>query len=375
MKKIIAILLLVAVTFPLLAQSSLAGEKTILFLIPFYSNKYDSQALSGVKDCDDLKTIGAFQLMGFWAGAQVALDEFNAENVHLNIIVKDITDSETKLRSIMENKALMQKVDLIVGPFFSKQFAIAAQYAKTYKIPIVNPFTTRMDILKDNEYVYKLMPTLETRASTVAFMADMYPKHQIILYADSAKSAKEYEAYVNYFRTNHIDFKTVSLQKPIVPALQPDCQNIVVVLTSESAKMLMMSRDLIFKSNLENLTLIVPEDWLNVATYDIEYYSKLNIHFFSDYYVDNKSEKVQVFIHDYTSKFNTPPTLDAFSYQGYDVTRYFVSALFNDMDLDRVKTETIGYHFSFDKVANGGYENINAPFLQVKDNEIQPAEF
>lgn len=375
MKKIIVFFLLLTATFPLLAQNSLAGEKTILFLIPFYSNKYDSQVLSNVKDCDDLKTIGAFQLMGFWAGAQVALDEFNAENVHLNVIVKDITDSETKLRSIMENKALMEKVDLIVGPFFSKQFSIAAQYAKTYKIPIVNPFTTRIDILKDNEYVYKLMPTLETRASTVAFMADMYPKHQIILYADSAKSAKEYEAYTKYFRANNIKFKTVSLQKPIVPELISDGQNIVVVLTSESAKMLMMSRDLIFKSDLENLTLIVPEEWLDVATYDIEYYSKLNIHFFSDYYVDNKSEKVQVFIHNYTSKFSAPPTLDAFSYQGYDATRYFVSALFNDMDLDRVKTETIGYHFSFDKVPAGGYENINTTFLEVKENEIQPAEF
>lgn len=375
MKKIIAILLLAALSFPLWAQNSLAGEKTILFLIPFYSNKYDSQVLSNVKDCDDLKTIGAFQLMGFWAGAQVALDEFNAENVHLNVIVKDITDSETKLRSIMENKALMEKVDLIVGPFFSKQFAIAAQYAKTYKIPIVNPFTTRIDILKDNEYVYKLMPTLETRASTVAFMADMYPKHQIILYADSAKSAKEYEAYTKYFRANNIKFKTVSLQKAIVPELQSDGQNIIVVLTSESAKMLMMSRDLIFKSNLDNLTLIVPEDWFDVVTYDIEYYSKLNIHFFSDYYVDNKSEKVQVFIHDYTSKFNAPPTLDAFSYQGYDVTRYFVSALYNDMDLDRVKIETLGFHFSFDKVPAGGYENINTTFLEVVENEIQPADF
>ena len=149
----------------------------------------------------------------------------------------------------------------------------------------------------------------------------------------------------------------------------------MIVLNHESAKMLMLSRDLIFKSNLDNLVMVVPEEWLNVPTYDIEYYSKLNIHFFSDYYVDETNEKTQVFIHNYTSKFGVPPTIEAFSFQGYDITRYFVSALFNDMDLDRVKTETIGYHFSFEKIPDGGYENINAQFLEVDDEGIHNVGF
>lgn len=376
MKRIfIALGLMLTLATSIFAQSSVSEEKTILYLIPFYSTKYDAQAVSSLKDCSEMKNVNAFQLMGFWAGAQVALDEFNANNVHLNVIVKDITDSETKLRAILENQALMEKVDLIVGPFFSRQFAIAAQYAKKYKIPIINPFTTRTDILNNNEFVYKLTPSFETRASTISFLSDVYPKSQIIIYADTVKSQKEYQAYASYFRRNNIKFKVAPIQKDIIPYLKDDCKNIVWVLSSESAKMLMMSRDLIFKSNLENLLLVVPEEWLNVPTYDIEYYSKLNIHFFSDYYVDYENERTQVFMHNYQEKFNTPPTISSFAFQGYDVTRYFVNALFQDMDLDRVKTETISYHFGFDKIPSGGQENINTQFLEVKDNVVKPAEY
>lgn len=374
-RKICVFLLMILFAGSVFAQNNAAEEKTILYLIPFYSTKYDAQAVSAIKDCDEIKNVNAFQLMGFWAGSQVALDEFNANNVRLNVIVKDVTDNETKLRSILENQALMEKVDLIIGPFFSRQFAIAALYAKKYKIPIINPFTNRTDILKDNEYVYKLTPCLENRASTISFLSDIYPKSQILLYADTLKSQKEYQSYAAYFRKNNIKFKVVPLQKDIIPYLNTDSKNIVWVLTSESAKMLMMSRDLIFKSNLDNLLLVVPEEWLNVTTYDIEYYSKLNIHFFSDYYVDYENEKTQVFIHNYQEKFATPPTIASFAFQGYDVTRYFINALFHNMDLDLVKTETISYHFGFDKIPSGGYENINVQFLEVKGNEIKPAEY
>ena len=206
-------------------------------------------------------------------------------------------------------------------------------------------------------------------------MSDVYPKSQIIIYVDTVKSQKEYQAYASYFRKNNIKYIVAPIQKDIIPYFKDDCKNIVWVLNSESAKMLMMSRDLIFKSNLENLLLVVPEEWLNVPTYDIEYYSKLNIHFFSDYYVDYENERTQVFMHNYQEKFNTPPTISSFAFQGYDVTRYFVNALFQDMDLDRVKTETISYHFGFDKIPSGGQENINTQFLEVKDNVIKPAEY
>lgn len=364
-------MVLLALTMMLPAQT----EKTVLFLVPFYSNQYETQNLSSIQEDADMYQVNAFQLMGFWAGAQIALDEYAAQGTLLKIIVKDISDSEAKLRSVLENQSLMNEVDLIVGPFFSKQFAIASKYAKDYKIPIVNPFTTRTDILENNEYVYKLLPSLESRPATISFMADMYPNHQILIYADSTKKTKEFLAYTSYFKSKNISYKIVPFSGNLVNNLKSGAHNIIVVLSEDEARAHMISRDLVYKADLNNITFVVPEAWLDMPTYDVEYYAKLNIHFFSDYFVDKSTEQTKLFVHKYTEKFNTPPMVKTFGFQGYDATKFFVELVLNDMDIDRVKFVPMSYRFSFDKVNNGGYENVNVQFLEVKENIVQPVGF
>ena len=107
----------------------------------------------------------------------------------------------------------------------------------------------------------------------------------------------------------------------------------------------------------------------------MEYYSKLNLHFFSDYYVDFENERTQTFVYDYTQSFGVPPSLENFAFQGYDITRYFVEFIRGGNDLDQVKVEPIAFPLSFDKLPDGGYENVNVQFLEVKDNEIVPSGF
>lgn len=371
MKRIVILLSVLISPFFLFAQT----EKTVLFLIPFFGNTYNAQEIVQIKESEDIENTSVFQLMGFWAGAQIALDEFNDKQVPLNIIVKDVSNDETKLRNIMEDQSLMNKVDLIIGPFFGKQFMIAANYAKNYKIPIINPFTSKQDILNNNPYVYKLSPSIYAEPAMISFMLDMYPQHKLMIYADTVQDKQEYKAYSQYFREKNIPYTLMAQNKNIVSQLQSDKKNIVLVLSSKPAQMLMLSRDLLFNANLDNLVLVVPEEWFEEKTYDVEYYSKLNLHFFSDYFVDMADENTQVFVHKYLEKFNAPPLLKNFSFQGYDVTKYFITALLNDMDLDRVKYNPLAYRFTFDKVKDGGYENVNIQFLEVKDNEIVPVEF
>ena len=47
----------------------------------------------------------------------------------------------------------------------------------------------------------------------------------------------------------------------------------------------------------------------------------------------------------------------------------------NHLDLDRVKVSPIAFPLSFDKSPDGGYENVNVQFLEVKDNEIVPSGY
>lgn len=375
MKKIIGFLLLLILFSSALQAKSLDEKKTVLFLIPFYTQDYTGNVSASVQSSQDINSVNSFLLMGFWAGSQIALQEYEEKNVILDIIVKDVTDDENSLRAIMDDDNLMHRVDLIIGPFFSKTFMIAAEYAKRYKIPIVNPFTNRTDILNDNEYVFKVIPSLITKPVILSYMAERYPDYKIILYRDTISKNIEQEVYKDYFKENKIPYNEVYGQNALLNEITPGKKNIVLIFSHNSAKMLMISRDLLYKTNLDDLMLVVPETWLQSKTYDVEYYSKLNLHFFSHFYVDEKDQNTQVFIQKYKDKFKTIPTLENFAYQGYDITRFFLEMICHDGDLDRVKVDAIAYPMTFDKTQGGGYENVNIHFLEIKDDEIVPVTY
>jgi ABC-type branched-subunit amino acid transport system substrate-binding protein len=343
---------------------------TILYLIPFESASYTPPY---VKECEDMDVVMSYRLMGFWNGSQMALEEYNAAGVPLNVIVRDISNSDVKLRHLLEDKDLMKDVDLIIGPFFNKLFVIAAQYAKEYGIPIVNPFTSRQDVMAGNEYVYKLIPAREARPAMIAFMAQQTNSFPIILYGDSTSSDRDMQVFRNYFRENHVPYRIFSDASSVVSNIKPSKHQFVIAFCDNPAQNLIISRTLLYSEKTENLTFVVPESWLESKTYDIEYYSKLNLHFFSDYYIDYSGEKVKTFIYDYTQAYGVPPLLENFAFQGYDITRFFVEFLRNDKDFDRVNIVPTAFPLSFDKSPEGGYENVNVQFLEVKDNEIVPS--
>ena len=117
MKKIIryVICVLLGVTF----VETTASEYKILYLIPFETDSYTTPY---VKESEDMDKVKSYQLMGFWNGAQMALEEYAGKNVVIQVVVKDISNDERKLRRVMEDESLMSGVNLIIGPFFGKLF-------------------------------------------------------------------------------------------------------------------------------------------------------------------------------------------------------------------------------------------------------------
>jgi ABC-type branched-subunit amino acid transport system substrate-binding protein len=361
----------ISILFGLAGLFAQSGKQyKILYLIPFESDSYVTPA---VRECEDMENVKSYQLMGFWNGAQMALDEAEQDGMRLTVVVRDISNNEAKLRRLMEDDELMGSLDLIVGPFFGKLFTIAAEYAKQHQIPIVNPFTNRRDFVEGNEFVYKLVPSLEARPAMLSFLAQQTNAFPIMIYGDSTTADREFKVYHKYFKDNQIPYEIVPNATTLVSRLKNGQPQYVITFYDNPAQNLIISRSLLYSDKIDQLTFVVPETWLKSKTYDIEYYSKLNLHFFSNYYIDFDAEKTKTFVYDYTQRFGVPPSLENFAFQGYDITRYFIDFLRQDNDLDRVKVELVACPLSFDKTPGGGFENVNVPFLEVKDNEIVPS--
>ena len=79
------------------------AEYKILYLIPFESDSYMTPY---VRECEDMDKVRSYQLMGFWNGAQMALDEYGGKDVTINVVVRDISNDERKLRHVLEDEEL-----------------------------------------------------------------------------------------------------------------------------------------------------------------------------------------------------------------------------------------------------------------------------
>jgi hypothetical protein len=113
---------------------------------------------------------------------------------------------------------------------------------------------------------------------------------------------------------------------------------------------------------------------LEIDALEVDYLNKLNVHFFSDYFVNEENDNALVFISDFIERYNTPPDLKRFSFQGYDITKYFVELMLHDFDASQVLYTPVAMNFNFQKTENGGYENHGVFLLQLKDYKIQKVD-
>lgn len=354
-----------------------AEVKTVLYLLPFFGEEYPSYDNGKISSATDVDNEPMFSLVSFWEGAQMALDEYENGPHRINVVVKDVTYDNGKLMRILEDEQLMSQVDLIIGPFFAPQFEIAANYAKTHQIPIVNPFTSKQDILENNEYVYKVQSSRESVAELVKRQWRSGNRvSDILIWTERGADIPALRAYERYFTKLDIPYEFVldDEKNNIKRRLNASVHQVVFPFFQQSTTVIANMRSLAVESDFPNTLFVVPEDWLAIDALEVDYLDKLNVHFFSDYFVNEENDSALVFISNFIERYNTPPDLKRFSFQGYDITKYFVELMLHDFDASQVHFAPVAMKFDFKKTENGGYENHGVFLLQLKDYKVQLAD-
>ena len=358
-------------------ESSQKEEYTILYLIPFFGELSEDIIVGEIENDYDIYAHLSFQLVSFWEGAQIALKEFDKQNVKLKVIVKDVTsDNSEKLKKILEDTVLMKNVNLIIGPFYKNIFDMAAQYALRYKIPIVNPLSNRNDYLKQNPYTYKAIPSQESKPLWIEKkLLSKYKNAKVILYVDSEKS-EDAECYKKYFlRKDSISFVVIPFRQGIdnLSAVLDKNRHNIIIASSRSASIIINNIRLLANRN-ENLppfTMVIPENWLLDIEGELETMNNLNMTLFSNYYVHPNDDKTLYFITEFIEKFHAFPSVDRFAYQGYDITRFFIHCLIHNFDTSKFDYFPTALDFQFQPLEEGGgFENQSLRLLQLRDFEV-----
>lgn len=368
-KRALFFALILVVTTPAFSQK----EKKVLFLLPFHTENAEKQM--ELKNVDDFYRNESFQMFGFWEGAKKALKEYEKDYVNLKIIVRDVCEDETKLQQILQ-EIEDENIDLIIGPMFSKPFAIAAEFAREHKIHIVNPFTNRTDFLNDNPYVFKLTPALSSRPEALNnLLLNKLQTYNLIFWTNGKKDTGDLPYYEIYFNEKGIPYSTVTIAeganalKQKIKRGQPN----VVLAFFENANVSIIQSLQTLDMSTEEIYLIAPESWMNIKNIDMTTFNNAHYHYFTNYFVDKKTDAVQLFDDEYVTEFSSYPSLERFSYQGYDVTNYFINLTINNFDLSKVKYAPISYDFEFpvgDHNANG-LENKKQRLITIEDFQLK----
>jgi hypothetical protein len=281
----------------------------------------------------------------------------------------------------------LSSMDLIIGPFFSRNFKLVSNFAEMFDIKIVNPLTRRTEVLS-HENVFKLKPSREAQAALLPpFIKQYYPEANVILvrnnkfrYADEILEIKQsldkllpygvkvanssiYNLIVEYSEadTNLARgelYPELNVENRIIQTAQlesaPDDSTFFsngiaeVVYAADSVYGIIRNASVVRKNLviiLTNNEIFAPEiltrlndlkdtfdisvvgmpEWTLLDNLETDYLIGLNVYFFSDSYLDEQDPAVNDFIMAFRSRYKTHP--DEYAFEGYDLATYFLGAM------------------------------------------------
>ena len=346
-----------------LAAMSVSAQKTILFLLPLGTDKTAHTAIENINSQQDIDDIFGRSLIHFWEGAQIAITELGDEGNDFHVMVRDVTDA-AKLERVLEEPD-MKNVSLIIAPLYGKLFPTVAEFGHEHKVPVVNPFTSRHDIIEGNPYVYKANPSLSARA---AYLCNHHPGANFILWTGT-RATPDAEAYRTYFTEHNIVFHEVADSNFFGSQLSHTKENVVIACFNNASAFTQGMTKILESAKLPDFLWIIPEEWLLMEEFNIDNMNGLNVNYFASYFADDAAEHTQVFNYKYGERFHCLPSVRNYAYQGYDIAKFFISMILNDYRTPDI--HPLAYDFNFKRIEKGGFENIKVRLIHLQNYEFK----
>jgi LysM repeat protein len=289
-------------------------------------------------DTADLKTplsnYKSLTFIQFYEGILMALDSLEKTGFAAKVYIYDVAEDTSKTM-LMLKKPEFATMNLIIGPLFSNNFSIVAKWAMLHKVDIINPFTNRSDLIINNPYAYKIIPSPKNEArQIISFIDKNYPASNILivfndkekLYADTLKSF--FDAYQQKNNSklliNNIDYPLVGFSG-VSGKLSDSAINIIITLIDGEAFVSTFIRNLNEWAYSNKIVLFGRRSWEDYNNIEIEYLLNLNTHVYNNSFIDYSDDRIQDMILNFRNKYKTDP--DYYAFQGFDILMYFAGAL------------------------------------------------
>lgn len=357
------------------------GVFNLALLIPFSLEEADS-VYTG--DPLMLKQPGEYRSMDFiqfYEGALIAADDLAEKgmNVRIHVYDADAGEGMAKTRRILANPE-MENMDLIIGPFFARSFEAVAAFASKHAIPVINPLSQRAEIIDDNVYVVKAQPSGWSMYNGAAqVLAGRFGDANFVVMrrndTEKASMAEVFTASLRKLLPSASQVKEViysqSQDAGLMKSMVPGKTNVVLMLTADKALIPALLRRLNDAREEYGIVVVGLPEWEGMEM-DINYLQQLNAHFFDRWFVDYTNPEVTRFISTFRERFVGDPELSRYAYLGYDITAYFLGALYIYGPgylkcISELESAGLSNDFRFYKHEGGGYENTGVTVYRLND--------
>jgi ABC-type branched-subunit amino acid transport system substrate-binding protein len=354
----------------------------IALMVPLYLEQLEDTLWAENLDPGRINDLAPFRFIQFYHGFMMAADSLSKSGLHVEISVYDVDQQASKAYDVIR-KPELKKMDMIFGPFFKSTFSIVADFARANKIPVINPLTVRDDILQDNPYVFKLLPSVESQPELLAKLVQRdFIDYKVLFYiANKYQSRELIEEYVDAIESKNtsgkpmvtvIDFASDSIQGFFNHASKTKPNLVIIYAENEVLPAALLSRLSELRKEYSISIIGLPE-WEKFTNIESGYLIALNANIFMSAYTDYSTAGIKAFIRSYREKYNDEP--QNYAYSGFDAGYFFLYALMNygrhfERCLDDIRVPLIQNQFHFERKGDNGYDNMNWNVLQYFDYSL-----
>jgi len=323
-----------------------------------------------------------------YEGILLALQKLKTQGLSVNITVYDTKKDSKIVKDIMENLNY-PNIDLIIGPVYSKNINIVANYAKTHHVNLVSPLSQNNTLINNNPFVFQVIPSNEMRIKkTSEVFKKLNNKSFVIIHNGTEKEKKLIDIYKEKLCSpvlfqeisKGISLKTVDYSiggvERVEDALSVGVENIVIIPSTEEVFVTQAINQLDTLTTNYNIKLIGSSKWEHFQSINLENLKKLSFQYVSPSFIDYSDKYVDMFVKEYRLTYKTEPSV--YSFEGYDIMYYFANALRKygrhfqfclSSEIAIPNKHGLIFDFNFERTSKyGGFENTEIFILEYDDN-------
>lgn len=338
---------------------SLSGSIDLAVLLPFYLNENarrtetdSSTTINGRKDYrsinrpEDWIYLPSIEFVEMYEGILMAADTLRSVGLDINIHAYDIKSDTVEIVRLLKSGALSE-MDLIIGPVYSRNLTIVADYLRDLEIPVVSPVPLFSNSpLDGNPQLFMAGSSLEVVQRAIARkVADYYNQNIVLIHSSYPEEQNDIEWFKRVITEELVKkhpFDSIRIKSMpfysrseygadslprLSRALSAETGNIVII-ASESAPV--MSESVMEVRNLSrkyDIKVFGYPEMRELSNIDPKFLFDLGVMVYSPYWIDYSTEDVKLFTSKFRKKFLTEPSQESYAWQGYDIAYYFLSGI------------------------------------------------